>query len=242
MTAAMPALAWRIAVETRSLGKALGGRPVLRRLDLAVGHGDALAVIGSNGAGKTTLLRLLAGALRPDQGQVLWFHGESAARSDVRGRIGVVGHRHYLYDGLSALENLQFYARLYRVARPSRRAAELLEWAGLARAASRPVALFSRGMAQRLSLARALLADPELLLLDEPEAGLDQSGRLLVREALTRHLSAGGAAVIASHDLAFLAGAAPRAVWLSRGRHRMLSEPGPDGEAWALALSSENAS
>jgi heme exporter protein A len=222
-------------VAARRLGKAMGGRAVLRRLDLNVAAGDTLAVIGENGAGKTTLLRLLSGALEPDFGTVSWF-GQTVRSAAVRRRIGVMGHRTFLYDGLTAKENLVHWGRLYRVPRPAERADALLAWCGLGRAAHRPAAQLSRGMAQRLSLARALLAEPDLLLLDEPETGLDADGRLLLGRTLAAHAGRGGAAVVASHDLAFLAGVAPHALCLGRGGAALLAEPGPQGEGWAAAL------
>ncbi len=175
----------RLAVEAAGLGKAYGRAWVLRGVDLQVAPGENVVLLGPNGAGKTTLMRLVATLTRPTRGALLVCGYDSLkdARS-VRARIGVVGHNPYLYDDLSARENLQFYSRLYALSGAQDRYEPLLERAGLARAADLPVRGYSRGMQQKLALVRSLLHQPELLLLDEPDTGLDQDALRFLEEVV----------------------------------------------------------
>ncbi len=167
----------RAAVETISLTRTFGNNRVLRGLDIQVAPGAALAVFGPNGAGKTTLIKILSGVMRPTSGQVLIDgldlreHAEEA-----RARMGLLAHQSYLYGALSAEENLAFYGRVYGVVQLKERISDMLSLVGLSARRHDRVATFSRGMQQRLSLGRALLHNPEVLLLDEPETGLDQQG------------------------------------------------------------------
>jgi heme exporter protein A len=185
---AMPVL------QTRALAKSFGVTPVLASVDLSLDGGQGAAIVGRNGAGKSTLVRILAGLTAPSSGGAEIF-GVPSYRSPaaVRRRIGVLTHRSLLYPNLTAYENLEFCARLYGVADPDARAADWLERLSLAEVAGRRVAELSRGMEQRLAIARAMIADPDLILLDEPFASLDERGALLVatliREALDRGCS-----------------------------------------------------
>jgi heme ABC exporter ATP-binding subunit CcmA len=167
---------------------------VLSGLDLDLEVGGSLAVLGENGSGKTTLLRMLATAARPAAGSLRLFGLDAAReRGELRRRIGYLAESPGLYPALTATENLEFFADLFGVAR--RRCDELLEAVGLAEAARRRAGDLSRGMQQRLALARAVLHSPELLVLDEPEAGLDEAGRAVLAE-----LVQGRTSVIATHD------------------------------------------
>ena len=167
----------------------------LAPVDLDVAAGGSLAVLGPNGAGKTSLLEILATAARPDAGQLELFGLDPwRHRSEVRRRIGYLAHRPALYPALTALENLEFFARLYGRGRPAAETA--LERAGLARLAGRPAAELSRGLQQRLDIARSLVNEPELWILDEPDASLDEDGR-----ALLGMLAEGRTLVLATHDL-----------------------------------------
>jgi ABC-type multidrug transport system ATPase subunit len=178
-------------IRARALEKRYGDRRILRGVELDVGARDFLLVTGPNGSGKTTLLRLCAGLAAPTRGEL-----------DVtvpRGRLGYVGHEALVYRELTSLENLDLYGRLYRVPERRERIGMLLERFGLWDARHAAVGSFSRGMVQRLALCRALLHDPELLLLDEPYSGLDDEGALLLdRELAARTDDA--AFVVATHD------------------------------------------
>ncbi len=182
------------ALRLDSVTRTFGAPPVLRDLSLALGEREKAAVVGSNGSGKTTLVRIAAGLLRPGRGSVRVFGRDPWGERGVRRRVGVAGHEPWLYEGLTARENLALHARLRGLAEPP--VDGMLRTFGLP--ADRPVAGFSRGMRQRLNLARALLHRPELLLLDEPFSHLDAEGRGLFERTLESFpgavlLTAGGA-------------------------------------------------
>jgi heme exporter protein A len=206
-------------VVAEGLRRTFAGVTVLAGVDLVVEGGECVALLGANGAGKTTLLRVLATLLRPSGGRLLLFGDDAASRPErALARIGYVGHESACYGDLTAAENLGFYADLYGVAGAAARVAELVEWAGLDHAARRPVRTFSRGMTQRLALARALLHRPELLLLDEPFNGLDPQATAGL-EALLRELRAAGHAIVLStHDVPRASALATRVAILHRGR------------------------
>ncbi|MBW2269363.1 MAG: heme ABC exporter ATP-binding protein CcmA [Deltaproteobacteria bacterium] len=200
-----------------SLTKRFGHAVALDQLSLELAPGESLAVLGPNGAGKSTLLRLLAGLARPNAGTIE-IDGAPAHRRSARRRIGYIGHATLLYPALTARENLVFAARLYGVPDPAERAAQLLEDAELGAAADEQVAGFSRGMAQRAAIARGLVHDPALVLLDEPFTGLDRSAseRLLVRLATLRR--EGRSLVLVTHELAHAAQLADASLVLAKGR------------------------
>ncbi len=186
------------AAELRDVSRAYGERLALAGVSLTLPRGATLAVFGANGAGKTTLLRILATLLRPHSGSVVVL-GRSLPREGwaVRGRVGLLGHEPLLYRDLSARENLRFHARLHGVA--SARIGELLDAVGMARRADEPVRALSRGMAQRVAICRAVLHEPELLLLDEPLANLDPGAADAVAPLIGR--AAGATRVLISHDV-----------------------------------------
>jgi heme exporter protein A len=221
-------------IAARDLRKSYGPLAVLRGIDLTVRRGEVVALLGPNGAGKSTLLRLLASVARANRGRLDLFGVDchpGHADASVRARIGFVAHEPLLYRDLSPRANLDFFARLYDArsdgagARSDRIAAALGR-AGLARAADRATRTLSRGMLQRLALARATLHDPELLLLDEPFTGLDPAAADLLA-ALIEERRRAGAVVIVSHDLARVAELASRAIVLSRGRIGLDLSPVP---------------
>ena len=185
-------------VEARALGKSFGTALVLREVDLAVEAGRGAAVVGANGAGKSTLIRLLAGLSAPSLGAAMLF-GEPARslKPMLRRRVGLLSHQSFIYPNLTARENLEFYATLYGVAQVRAAAAEWLERVALDAAADARVHGFSRGMEQRLAIARAMLGRPDVLLLDEPFAALDADGAALAA-ALVREAMGRGCAVLAS--------------------------------------------
>ena len=178
-------------IRARGLEKRYGRRRALKPLDLDLGRGGFLVVTGANGAGKTTLLRLVAGLVAPTRGEL-----------DVdatRGRLGFVGHEPLLYRDLTALENLDLYGRLYRVPERRERIGMLLERFGLWDVRSERVASYSRGMTQRLALCRALLHQPELLVLDEPFTALDAEGAGLLDRQLAE-LTGVATVLLSTHD------------------------------------------
>ena len=202
------------AVACRGLVRRFGGRAALGELELEVAEGETLLVTGPNGAGKTTLLRVLATALRPSAGEVsvlgCGLPGQARA---ARRLIGYAGHEPLVYSGLTARENLELYAALFRI-EPEPSVSAALARVGLEARGGDLVAEFSRGMQQRLSLARATLHRPALLLLDEPTSSLDSEGIGVLHEVLAE---GGRTVVIATHDPDRFP-AAGRAVRLERGR------------------------
>jgi ABC-type multidrug transport system ATPase subunit len=178
-------------IAARRLEKRYGPRVALAPLDLDVPRGGFLAVTGANGSGKTTLLRLLAGLAAPSRGTL-------AVDAD-RGALGYVGHEPLLYRDLTALENLDLFGRLYRVAERRERIGMLLERYGLWEVRGERVGSYSRGMTQRLALCRALLHDPALLVLDEPFTALDAEGAELLDRQLAE-LAGTATVVLATHE------------------------------------------
>jgi heme exporter protein A len=206
-----------VVVEAEGVGKSFGRTIVLCDLDLRIASGESLAVFGANGAGKSTLLRLCATLQRPDAGRLGLF-GADAIGPTVRRRIGLLGHQSFLYPDLSARENLVFFARMYAIDDPERRAREWLARVDLEHTGARPVRVFSRGMEQRLALARALLHDPELVLLDEPWTGLDVGAADLLTGLLAQLRRDGRTLIVATHDFERGLAVADRALILHGGR------------------------
>lgn len=190
-------------IQIRQLVKNFGMHPVLRGIDLDVPRGEFLTLLGPNGAGKTTLLRIIATLSRPTAGQVRvggWLLPEAAVR--VRPHLGLISHQTLLYGELTAVENLRFFARVYDLPEPGRRIEEVLDSVGLADRQDELVESYSRGMQQRLAIARAILHEPEVLLLDEPYTGLDQSAAVMLDELLRSVATAGRTVVMTTHDIA----------------------------------------
>lgn len=208
-----------VLVAASGLTRRFGARTALDGVDVTVRRGEPLALFGVNGAGKTTLLRLLSGGLKPTQGSLaIEGHDPRRAPDRARSRIGLLSHQTLLYDDLSALENLLFFARLHGLARPHDRASALLEDVGLTDRAHEPIRGFSRGMQQRVALARALLHEPSLLLLDEPSSGLDARASVRLREALRDAGSRGATWIMATHDVEEGLALCPRWIALRRGQ------------------------
>jgi heme ABC exporter ATP-binding subunit CcmA len=205
-----------VGVEADGLMRAFGARRAVDGLDLRIAPGETVALLGPNGAGKTTLLRLVAGLLRPGAGRLAVAGRELPAEGHrVRPLVGYLGHEALLYTDLSPLQNLEFYAGLYGVDRS--RIEPLLARVGLVSRAFDPVGTFSRGMVQRLALARMLLHEPRLLLLDEPYAGLDAQGAALL-DAILAEGRGDRTVILVTHDLRRALAAADAVVVLRAGR------------------------
>ena len=195
-----------------------GAFTALEGVELELAAGGALAVFGPNGAGKTTLLRILARALKPTAGTVRFEGVDERDDLAVRARIGLLSHHTFLYDDLTARDNLLFFARLHGVAAAEARVSALLSEVGLAPRGDDPVRTFSRGMQQRLALARALVHEPALLLLDEPFSGLDPHAATRLRGTLDGVRAAGRALLLTTHDVGEGLELADRWIFLARGR------------------------
>lgn len=190
------------AVVVTRVRKAYGLRPVLRDVSFEVTAGQCVAVLGPNGAGKTTLLRILATLTRPAQGnvEIAGYDALHEAQS-VRRLVGYVGHAPLLYDELTARENLLFFARMYGLSEAESRVDALLARVGMRSRANDRVGTFSRGQAQRVALARGILHDPQVLLLDEPDTGLDEDAIALLHEFVAERKAAGLTTLLTTHTL-----------------------------------------
>jgi len=206
-------------VRCQRLSKSIDDRSVLREIDLQVGAGSYLALLGANGAGKSTLLKIVATLIPATSGEIELFGNPLSHNSaSVRARIGFIAHQSMLYRDLSTRENLEFYAGLYSLKNARARVRRMLEMVGLSGRANDPVKTFSRGMVQRAAIARALLHDPDLILADEPFSGLDAPSI----ESLERFFSelhvAGKTIILVNHDIDQSLRLAERAIVLRGGR------------------------
>ena len=203
-------------LELEGIQKNLGHRAVLNGADLTLAAGEIVWLAGPNGSGKTTLLKVAAGLTPPSRGAVRWFGKSPAVR--LRARIGVLLDASFLYGELTAEENLLYYARLYGINNARKRAREWLERVRLHRDSGVLVKAFSKGMQQRLAIARACLHEPELLLLDEPYDGLDEPSSRRLTEWLQSFQSAGTGILLVSHDEAPFRQLSHSTVRLAQGR------------------------
>lgn len=204
-------------VEAENLHKTFAWAPVLRDVSCTITAGEAVGIFGPNGAGKTTFLRVLATLLKPSSGTLKLFE-RPAHETAVRKRLGFLGHESFLYPDLTPNENLTFYAKAYQLKNPSPRIEAVLAQVGLQDWAKTPLRTFSRGMEQRLALARVLLHEPDLLLLDEPYTGLDQPAVQLLQTLLIQAKDAGKTIVFTTHDFELGLVLCSRAVILKRGQ------------------------
>ena len=173
------------AFDIRGLKRSFGHVQALKGVDLRVDHGECLAILGPNGAGKTTMIKVLSTVMRPSDGKVLIDGLDLRSHAEeIRRRIGVVTHQTFLYANLTAFENLAFYSRLYDVSDHKQRIREVVAQVGMTSRINDRVGTFSRGMQQRISIARSVLHQPDIMLLDEPESGLDQEAVSLLWETL----------------------------------------------------------
>ncbi len=189
-------------IDVRNLTKSFGTLYALRGLNLSVARGSCLTIFGPNGAGKSTFIRILATLSKPTEGEIR-IEGEDifANAEQYRSRLGVIAHATFLYDELTARENLAFYGKLYGIDQREQRIRQLLDEVGLGKRANDRVRTFSRGMQQRLSIARAMLHDPDILLLDEPYTGLDQHASEMLTGWIMKLRSANRTVILITHDL-----------------------------------------
>lgn len=221
------------AIAVDRVWKFYGDYAALRDISLSIEPGTCTALLGRNGAGKTTLLRIIAGLSRAAKGQVS-VYGDDVRTSSSRNRLGVLGHAIGIYDELSAIENLKLFARLYDLKNGESAAAQWLERVGLERVANGLVREFSRGMRQRLAVARAFLHDPEVLLLDEPFTALDDRAVAVLQTVLRDALAARKTILMSTHQLHDAMQLATHVVLINRGKlayygdrtPEMLEDPG----------------
>lgn len=222
------------AVVIDKVWKFYGDFPALRDLSFSVEEGSCLALLGRNGAGKTTLLKIVAGLSKPGKGKVTIL-GEDARSTATRFRTGMLGHGIGIYDELSAFENLRLFATIYGVANPKQTADEWLERTRLERVRDGLVREFSRGMRQRLAVARAFLHKPSLLLLDEPFTALDDRAIGMLQQLLAEARMEGRTIIMSTHQLREALELATDVALIARGR---LAHRGPrtqemaDDPAW----------
>jgi heme exporter protein A len=211
------------AVRAFELTKHYGSRTILRRIGLEIAAGESVALRGGNGAGKTTLLRCLASITRPTRGEVWWLGRSAYGNPALRRWVGMVAHESRLYPHLTLRENLVFAGRMYGIAEPAERADQLLAEVGLAEHARRLPTQVSRGMGQRVAVARALVHQPPILLLDEPFSGLDAEGCAWLMHTLVTLRETGCAICFSTHDEALAEQLADRVWELRCGRLYELS-------------------
>jgi heme exporter protein A len=218
------------AIETRDLTKRYGYRQVLGSVDLYVKPGEFLVLFGPNGAGKSTLIRILCTLMKPSGGTAKVAGHDIANEPDgVRANIGLIGHSNYLYEDLTAIENLRFYLRMGGADATEQRIAEALNATGLARAMSTRVRTFSTGMKKRLCIAKIVAHPPRVLFLDEPYSGLDEDGIRMLNHFLLTMKTEGGTVFMATHHREQGLATGDRALYLDGGK--LHTEPPALGEA-----------
>lgn len=207
------------AIRVQNLTKSFGGHLALRGIDLEVKPGESVVIFGPNGAGKSTLIKVLATIMNPSSGRITIDGLDLKSQAEeVRRRIGVVGHETFLYGNLTAYENLAFYCRMYDVPRARERIQEVGSMVGMTSRLHDRVDTLSRGMQQRISIARSLLHRPDIMLLDEPEAGLDQQSVARLWEALQAEGARKRTVVLTTHSLERGLQLGERLLILARGK------------------------
>jgi heme exporter protein A len=203
-------------IRFENIEKRYGGLYALRRVSLEIAAGECAVLVGRNGSGKTTLLRIASRLVRPSYGEVSYSNGQGKT-SEVPAATGFVAHATMVYDELTAEENLLLFAKLQGIAAPASRAETLLREVGLLERRSSLVRTFSRGMRQRMAIARALLNEPSVLLLDEPATGLDPQGITWLADSIRRMRDAGRTIVMSLHGESEMSALATRAIRLDAG-------------------------
>ena len=230
------------ALEVSRVWKYYGDFPALRDIRLTIEPGSTVALLGRNGAGKTTLLRIIAGLSKASEGSVS-IQGSSVREQSTRRRIGVLGHGISLYDELSATENLVLFAKLYGLDEPEKKALAWLERTGLDRVRDGLVREFSRGMRQRLAVARAFMHEPEVLLLDEPFTALDDRAIAVLQSLLADAHAFGRTIVLSTHQLREALELATHVALIQRGQLAFTGERTQqmvDDTSWLYRTHGEN--
>jgi heme exporter protein A len=209
--------------------KKYGVKPALDGIDVGINEGDFLSVFGANGAGKSTFLKALSGQIKLTAG-IIYYRGQPLKTGGgvYRKKLGVISHQSFLYEGFSALENLIHYAKLYDVPKPAERAEELLYRLDMAKRMHDPVSTYSRGMLQRTSIARALLNDPEIIIMDEPSTGLDRRASLMLTTLLQEQTQKRATIILVTHDLSLGYELATKILILSKGKSAYFGEKTKD--------------
>ena len=221
-----------LSLSFAAVEKRFGMRLALRGITLDIVSGEFVALVGANGSGKTTLLRIAALLMRPSAGKVRIGGEGTETGAGIRARCGLVSHATLLYDELTAEENLRFFARLYDLPKTAATCAAALDRVGLSPRARDLVRTFSRGMRQRLSLARAMLASPRLLLLDEPATGLDPAGQSWLGNEIARLHGEGCTILMSTHGQNEVQSAVTRAIRLESGA--VAEDSGAHGDVRAI--------
>jgi len=212
-------------INLERVNKSLGNREILKGISFAVEPGDIFGYLGPNGAGKTTTIRVILGLFKPDSGKAS-IQGEDVSRDEARAKVGFVLEADGLYDNLTGYENLDYYCQIYGVsqAQAKERIEEMLRLVGLSDRASDRVAAYSKGMRQKLALARAMVHEPELLILDEPTAGIDPSGQMEVRQIIRNLAQRGKTIFLSSHNLDEVQRLCNRIALIDKGEIKLYGE------------------
>ena len=211
-------------ISLEHVNKELGKRQILKDVTLAVKQGDIFGYLGPNGAGKTTTIRIILGLMAATSGKVSLL-GQDAQVEKVRQKIGFVLEADGLYDNLTAYDNLLYYAKLYDVAQPAQKVNEVLKLVGLAERTKDKVGTYSKGMRQRLALARAMAPDPEVLVLDEPTAGVDPTGQIEIRQLMLDMIHKEHKTILlSSHNLDEVQRICNRIALIHKGQIRLYGE------------------
>jgi len=214
----------QVIIDLEHVNKELGGRQILKDVTLAAEQGDIFGYLGPNGAGKTTTIRIILGLMQPTSGKVSVL-GQDVQIEKTRRKIGFVLETDGLYDNMTAYDNLVYYAKLYDITQPDQKVDGVLKLVGLADRAGDKVGTYSKGMRQRLALARAMAHDPELLVLDEPTAGVDPTGQIEIRQLMLDMIHKQGKTILlSSHNLDEVQRVCDRIAIIDKGQIRLYGE------------------